>query len=182
MFCPRPKIFNPIDAATGSRQAKGTRHPLQMSVTVHPHLHWDPPTTTQLRPPHPALVCFLAATLHSPLLLPHTSSPSPNFLRDLLFAVNCSRSVLSGECQALRANCGEGLLKRGCAWRLRRVRSPPKGRPLACARFICKGTSVRADSTIHSAIQIYYTRRSLPHSHHTCNGGPIECAREDIGR
>jgi hypothetical protein len=25
---PRPKIFNPIDAATGSRQAKGTRHPL----------------------------------------------------------------------------------------------------------------------------------------------------------
>jgi hypothetical protein len=96
-------------------------------------LHWDPPTTTQLRPPHPALVCFLAATLHSPLLLPHTSSPSPNFLRDLLFAPNCSRSVLSGECQALRLNCGEGLLKRGCAWRLRRVRSPPP-RTTTCVR------------------------------------------------
>jgi hypothetical protein len=179
MFCPRPKIFNPIDAATGSRQAKGTRHPLQ---NVR-NLHWDPPTTTQLRPPHPALVCFLAATLHSPLLLLHTSSPSPNFLRDLLFAANCSRSVLSGECQALRANCGEGLLKRGCAWETAASQKPPpSGRPLACARFICKGTSTRADSASHSAIQIYYTRRSLPHSHYIRNGGPVECAREDIGR
>src|SRR5271155_4677795 len=73
-------------------------------------LRWDPPTTTQLRP-HPALVCFLAATLHSPLLLLHTSSLSPNSLRDFLFAANCSRSVLSGECQALRPNCGEGPFK-----------------------------------------------------------------------
>jgi hypothetical protein len=66
---------------------------------------------------------------HSPLLLLHTSSPSPNSLRDLLFAVDCSLGRCYQEsAKLLRPNCGEGPLKRGCAWRLRRVRkslSPP---------------------------------------------------------
>ena len=124
---PGPKIFNPIDAATGSRQAKGgTRHPLQNVRNLHPHLHWDPPTTTQLRPPHPALVGFLAATLHSPLLLLHTSSPSPNSLRDLLFAANCSRSVLSGECQAFTSELWRGPFKTRLCLETAASQKPPQ--------------------------------------------------------
>jgi hypothetical protein len=152
-----------------------------MSVNLGLALALDPPTTTQLRPPHPALVCFLAATLHSPLLSLHKSSPSPNSLPDLLFccqllSVGAIRRVPSFTSESWRGPFKTRLCLETAA------SQTPQDDHSSAPGFTCKGTSTRVDSAIHSGIQIYYTRRSLPHSHHIRNGGPVECAREDIGR
>ena len=109
--CPAQDL-NPIDAATGQGKRRGTRHPLQ---NVR-----NPPT--QLRPPHPALVCLLASTLHPHLLLLHPSSPSPDFSCDLLSAPQFLSVGTVRRVPSFRPDCGEGL-QRGCAWRLRRVRA-----------------------------------------------------------
>jgi hypothetical protein len=144
-----------------------------MSVTCA-----GPPTQLR-RPPHPALVCVLASTLHPPLLLCHISSPSPTFLCHFLSPPNCSRAVPTGECQAFCPDCGE-VCQRGGACRLRRVRGPRTTTAGACSHL-------RRNDDLHSLFHnpgrlLSHTRRSLPHYHRVRHGGPVECARQDLGR
>lgn len=137
--CPGLRSLIRSTRATAPRRAKGgTRHPLQ---------NVRKPGTRTCAGTRPRPRNSVHLTLHSyasspPLcILPYYPFTNPHrrqtpFLISS-FAANCSRSVPSGECQALRANRGEGPLKRGCAWRLRRVRPPrttTRVRPVSLAK------------------------------------------------